>query len=59
MSTDIHKILRPVLTQEEVRDEQILAVIDEELARMPVDLPDHVRMATALLHALQRLNPAE
>ena len=59
MSADIYKMLHPVLTQEEMRDEQILAVIDEELARMPVDLPDHIRLATALLHALQRLNPAE
>jgi hypothetical protein len=59
MTADIYKILHPVLTPEEAGDEQILAVIDEELARMPVDLPDHIRMSTALLHALQRLNPAE
>jgi hypothetical protein len=59
MSADIYKMLHPVLTQEEMKDEQIIAVIDDELARMPVGLPDHIRMATALLHALQRLNPAE
>jgi hypothetical protein len=45
---------KPALTPKEIADEQLFAMTCEELARLPVDLPKHMRAAAAVLRALER-----
>jgi hypothetical protein len=54
MSNDLRKMFAEVLTQEQILDEQLFAMADEELAQLPADSPKHMRVAEALLRALER-----
>jgi hypothetical protein len=43
----------PVLTAEEVEEQQLFARADAELAKLPVDMPSPMKAITALLNALE------
>jgi hypothetical protein len=51
---DLYKMFKPVLTPEQINDEQLLGMTMEEFARLPADMPEYLKVMTALLYALEK-----
>jgi hypothetical protein len=54
MTDDINKLLKPLLSQEEIVNEKLYAAADEELAQLSAALPHLLRAPIALRRALER-----